>query len=1296
MDPDWTEVATAAVPPGPHLLPTAATALAFDDAQELLWAGTEFGRISSFFGPDLARYTSLRAHPGEGPVRQILPTDRGVLSLASRSLHLASRRGLTRWHLALPEMEDCRCMALTAAPGSVADKVLIAGCQSVMFIVDFDRGAVVERIPTAHRYTLLRRAGRYLCAATDGGHVHALSLPGSNGGGFHLVKSWKAHGAAVADMDAHGDFLVTCGFSARPALGASLLADPLASVYDLKALRPLAPIPFHAGAAAVRMHPKLQTTAFVASQSGQMQVIDLMNPAAVSLRHAGVALLLGLEVAPSGEAVAIADADAVVRLWGSPSRLRFNEVCREPTEMPDIPAGRLPAVHWWPSSSTPAAMASPLSSTPASPAPSSTSASSDPPLSLVGMPYYHDRLLSAWPSHLVFDLGSPPAPIDPQLKPYLRPGEMGLYGPNPRKTYRYQADSNRSQLPPEPPAVLLAPRFLSEKARAAARAVGGNDDSSLHDYEDPLLKYSNVEIKYSKFGVDDFDFGYYNRTEHSGLETHIANSFINALLQLLNFTPLIRNIALHHVAADCLYMPCLLCELGFFFDMLDKAHGQSCQATNLLRTFSSYREAVNLGLLEENLMTKTLPSAIQSVHRFFLGQVTTDYYRLLMRNNSPLPETLDRTLITSATEAIRCIFCRSEIVRPVQTCVTELVYPPPIDLKHLRRHPLHHSHPPVPPTRFSHLLKAGLEREAQNRGWCSACRRYQQLAIRRAVARLPAVLSINAAIAKPHHRGLWSAPGFVPDLIGVALEEGRVQCFEGDYLTTRLKTGAPGIVPYELVGVVAEVDIPEHHHKPHLVSFVNVSIAAPCAQATRDENQWHLFNDFLVTPVSREEALSFGAAWKTPCVLTYQVASARHAVDSSWRENLDPSLLFRDWSLNGRPPTAGCVTLQPEERPVAGMPVALDTEFVDLEKAEIEAKADGTREMVRPSKSGLARVSVVRGAGERAGMPFIDDYITISEPVVDYVTPYSGIKPGDLDPRTSVHNLVPLKIAYKKLWLLLNLNCIFVGHGLASDFRKINIQVPRAQTVDTQYLFFHPAKNRRLSLRYLAWAVFREFIQDDPPAPTLGQAGAAVSTSVSPPPPTTSPTSPPSVPATPSTPPTPVRSATPATPATPTQTQTQSAAGVAPVNSNGHDSIEDARMALRLWRRFCEFQDAGVVGAVLEEIFRVGLRLGFRPPRRSAGAGVGVGGGAGVGSGVPGTGASVKMVNGQGQSLSGSVGAAAASATASPPRSGSTASASSTVMTPVAAAATPGTAPVAPSAAPAASITQAIDPPPGA
>lgn len=56
---------------------------------------------------------------------------------------------------------------------------------------------------------------------------------------------------------------------------------------------------------------------------------------------------------------------------------------------------------------------------------------------------------------------------------------------------------------------------------------------------------------------------------------------------MLHFTPLIRNLALRHAASRCLDEQCLLCELGFLFDMLQKAEGSTCQATNMLRALSS-------------------------------------------------------------------------------------------------------------------------------------------------------------------------------------------------------------------------------------------------------------------------------------------------------------------------------------------------------------------------------------------------------------------------------------------------------------------------------------------------------------------------------------------------------------------------------------------------------------------------------------------------------------------------------------------------------------------------------------
>lgn len=187
--------------------------------------------------------------------------------------------------------------------------------------------------------------------------------------------------------------------------------------------------------------------------------------------------------------------------------------------------------------------------------------------------------------------------------------------------------------------------------------------------------------------------------------------------------------------------------------------------------------------------------------------------------------------------------------------------------------------------------------------------------------------------------------------------------------------------------------------------------------------------------------------------------------------------------------------------------------------------SDGERETIRPIAYALARVSVIRGSGEDEGLPFIDDYVVSKEVIVDYLTSYSGIVHGDLDPRLSKHNLIPLKVAYKKLWIMLNLGCHFLGHGLKQDFRVINIHVPKAQVIDTGEFFFVKARLRKLSLAFLAWYLLKEDIQLET-----------------------------------------------------------------------HDSIEDARTALKLYRKYEEFQDAGILDTILQDIYAKGRDMNYKPP----------------------------------------------------------------------------------------------------
>ncbi len=63
------------------------------------------------------------------------------------------------------------------------------------------------------------------------------------------------------------------------------------------------------------------------------------------------------------------------------------------------------------------------------------------------------------------------------------------------------------------------------------------------------------------------------------------------------------------------------------------------------------------------------------------------------------------------------------------------------------------------------------------------------------------------------------------------------------------------------------------------------------------ENQWHLFNDFLVRHIPQHEALRFSADWKLPTVLAYQLKGARNYIDDSWKDCLDTRCLYIENSM---------------------------------------------------------------------------------------------------------------------------------------------------------------------------------------------------------------------------------------------------------------------------------------------------------------------------------------------------------------------------------------------------------------
>ena len=340
---------------------------------------------------------------------------------------------------------------------------------------------------------------RYICAATVTGSVNILD-PDT----LRIIKTLETPNSRICDMDARNNYLVTCGWVTRQQ-GTPMLAS-LANVYDLKTMKQLVPIPFAAGAAHVQMHPRMSTTCIIASQHGQLQVVDLMNTNSVNLRQANISngFMSGLVLAPSGEAFALSDTSGFIHLWGSPSKVAFAEI-NNPIEFAD-PQDSYPVIAVDDDVYVIQVLA--LLTVPLN--------RYRRPLSTIGMPYYREQLLSAWTSTQLYEVGNPPVKIDPLILSDLRPSDIGSCARNPKKIRRNQAIKTRLVEVEDPS--LAAPKFLSEKARepennqSPERRISDIQEAMVNaalngsTKADVPIMYRNVEIKYSKFGVDDFDF----------------------------------------------------------------------------------------------------------------------------------------------------------------------------------------------------------------------------------------------------------------------------------------------------------------------------------------------------------------------------------------------------------------------------------------------------------------------------------------------------------------------------------------------------------------------------------------------------------------------------------------------------------------------------------------------------------------------------------------------------------------------------------------------------------------------
>ncbi|XP_029974202.1 PAN2-PAN3 deadenylation complex catalytic subunit PAN2 isoform X1 [Salarias fasciatus] len=1118
------------------------TATHFDVQEEMLWMGNHRGHVTSFFGPTMGRYSSFQVHSTDD-IRHIQSLETGVLFLSKCNLKCFTRGGLVMFDYPMDEGADMHSLLMTDN-----NTLLMGGLQN--YVVEMDLNTVQE----TQKFTvevpgvaIMRQTSRFFFCGHTSGKVTLRDLRS-----FKMEHEFDAFSGSLSDFDVHGNLLAACGFSSRGLNG--LACDRFLMVYDLRMMRAVTPLQVHVDPLFLRFIPTYTSRLAIISQTGQCQFCEptgLANVADIFHVNTVGQLLMSFDVSSSKQALAFGDSGGCVHLWSDAPEVSFNDYSRETDFALPCLVDTLPQLDWNHDLLPLSLIPTPLTST--------------------------EPLLSDWPTALVTPSPRRAPPVDPEILRTMKTVGFIGYAANPRTRPRNQVPykikdveleyDNYNQVPESP--------------------IGRDEEPHL--YMVPK-KFRKVTIKYSKLGLEDFDFKHYNRTLFAGLEPHIPNAYCNCMIQVLYFLEPIRCLVQNHL---CQKEFCLACELGFLFHMLDLSRGDPCQASNFLRAFRTIPEASALGLIladsDEQTGKARLGRLIQSWNRFILTQLHQETQE--QEGPQAYRGASSSSLGSSGESAIGKLFgcevensslcrCGKETVRSSLTLLFTMHYPEQNSQEKT-----------VKEYDFAEILKKSICLEQSTQAWCENCEKYQPTVQTRNIRCLPDVLVINCEVNSAKEAEFWKVqaeyafskamqkeameptkPKEPPPLPNEWCLDGEEICsMEGFTFDTRAEDlrhvwipltmkmsisksqgleisswpegeelsaseEAEGAALYDLVVTVPH--ILDARTGGNLVAHIKVGETYHQRKEGVTHQQWYLFNDFLIEPIDKTEAAQFDVSWKVPAILYYAKRNYHSKYDLRIKNPIDASVLLTEASLarKQRKSHATFIPLMVSEMPQAGDLVGLDAEFVTLNQEEAELRSDGTKSTIKPSQMSVARITCVRGQGPNEGVPFIDDYISTQEQVVDYLTQYSGIKPGDLDAKISSKHLTTLKSTYLKLRFLIDTGVRFVGHGLQKDFRVINLLVLKDQVIDTVYLFHLPRK-RMISLRFLAWYFLDLNIQGET-----------------------------------------------------------------------HDSIEDARTALQLYRKYLELSRGGSsdeVRKVLKGLYEKGRQLDWKVPDSDAGDGQG-------------------------------------------------------------------------------------------
>lgn len=168
-------------------------------------------------------------------------------------------------------------------------------------------------------------------------------------------------------------------------------------------------------------------------------------------------------------------------------------------------------------------------------------------------------------------------------------------------------------------------------------------------------------------------------------------------------------------------------------------------------------------------------------------------------------------------------------------------------------------------------------------------------------------------------------------------------------------------------------------------------------------DEWVMLNGYNVSNTIIEDARAFHNRFKEPSLVVFrsideeEEMSARSKSLRLARSSVPPEAM-KTFSLTNGTKSRSAEWQRPSNLPGRGDLIAFDAEFVSVQEEESALTESGSKVVLREMRYAVGRISLIDC---RTRTVIIDDHVLPREPVVDYLTRFSGIVAKDLDPKQS-------------------------------------------------------------------------------------------------------------------------------------------------------------------------------------------------------------------------------------------------------------------------------------------------------